>query len=379
MKKKLFMIVNEDIFFLSHRKDIALKAAEEGYDVTIIAGSTGHGEDISALGLRYLALPINKTGLNIMEELRTFWFIFSLIGKEKPGVVHLVGMKVILWGGIAARLRGADVIVSAISGMGVLFSQEYVSGLKKLISWGVLAVMRFIHRRKNVFCIFHNRENRDLFVSKGLADADRCVITNGSGIDLDDYIYVEEPCEGRIKVLFTARMVEDKGVLILIDAAESLRDEYGDRAEFVLCGGLETNPLAISRERLESLCDGTYIKWLGRRNDIKEQLQSCHIFAFPSYYMEGLPKSCIEAAASGRPVITCDSVGCRDAVVDGETGFLIPIKDSKALADKLRVLFDDAELRRDMGKKARLLAETRFSIRDVINTHIEIYGKLLSE
>lgn len=379
MRKKLFMIVNEDIFFLSHRKDIALKAAEEGYDVTIIAGYTGRGEDISALGLRYVALPINKTGLNIMEELRTFWFIFSLIGKERPDVVHLVGMKVILWGGIAARFRGVDVIVSAISGLGVLFSQEYVSGLKKLMSWGVLAVMRFIHRRKNVFCIFHNRENRDLFVSKGLAEAGRCVITNGSGIDLDDYTYVEEPYEGRIKVLFTARMVEDKGVLILIDAAESLREEYGERVEFVLCGGLETNPLAISRERLESLCDGTYIKWLGRRSDIKEQLQTCHIFAFPSYYMEGLPKSCIEAAASGRPVITCDSIGCRDAVSDGETGFLIPVKDSKALAEKLRILFDDPELRRSMGRNARRFAESRFSIHDVVNIHMDLYDKSFCE
>lgn len=376
MDKKLFIVVNVDSFFLSHRKDIALRAMKEGYDVTIVANDTGKGDEIRSLGLKFLSLPINKTGLDLREEIKTFSYLYQLFGKEHPDIVHLVGMKVILWGGLAARLRGIKGIVSAVSGLGVMFSPEYCTGVRKLMSNGVLAVMRYIHRRSGAYCIFHNTEDLDLFVSNKITDRNHCVRTMGSGIDLNRYVYKEEPSEGKIRVLFTARMVEDKGVLVLIEAAERLRSEYGDKAEFLLCGGLETNPLAVSKERLEQLCDGTYIQWLGRRNDVRQLLEQSHIFAFPSYYKEGLPKSCIEATAVGRPVITCDSTGCRDTVIDGKTGFLVPVKDSRSLAEKIRILFEDAPLRQEMGRNARRFAEEVFSLEDVIGAHLDIYDKL---
>lgn len=373
---KLFIIVNVDTFFLSHRKDIALRAMGEGYDVTIVANDTGKGDEIRSMGLKFVDLPINKTGLNLLEEVKTFLFIYRLIGRERPDIVHLVGMKVILWGGLAARLHGVKGIVSAVSGLGVMFSPEYCRGVRKLMSKGVLSVMRYIHRRSGAYCIFHNTEDLDLFVSNGITDRAHCVRTMGSGIDLNRYVYKEEPAAGKIRVLFTARMVEDKGVLVLIEAAERLRAEYGDKAEFLLCGGLETNPLAVSRERLEQLCDGVYIQWLGRRSDVHQLLEQSHIFAFPSYYKEGLPKSCIEATAVGRPVITCDSTGCRDTVIDCKTGFLVPVKDSMVLAEKLKVLFDDTSLRQEMGRNARSFAEEVFSLEDVIEAHLKIYNSL---
>lgn len=377
--KKLFIVVNVDTFFLSHRRDIALRAQREGFDVTIVANDTGKGEEIRRQGLNFINLPINKTGLNLFEEVKTFLFLYSLFGKESPDVVHNVGMKTILWGGLAARLRGTRGLVSAVSGLGVMFSPEYNKGLKRLLSRGVLSVMRYIHGRKGTYCIFHNTEDLDLFVSNRIIDVEHCVRTMGSGIDLNDFFYVEEPPEGKLKVLFTARMVEDKGVLVLIDAANRLRAEYAGKVQFLLCGGLETNPLAVSRERLEELCDGDYIQWLGRRNDVRQLLEQSHIFAFPSYYKEGLPKSCIEATAVGRPVITCDSTGCRDTVIDGKTGYLIPIKNSETLADRLKVLFDNKDLRREMGLNARRLAEDKFSLDDVIKAHLKIYDDLTKD
>jgi glycosyltransferase involved in cell wall biosynthesis len=199
----------------------------------------------------------------------------------------------------------------------------------------------------------------------------------GSGINLNQYKFQEEPKSEKLRVLFTARMVEDKGVLVLIEAANILREKYQDKVEFLLCGGLETNPLAVSKERLLELCDGKYIQWLGKRNDVKELLESSHVFAFPSYYKEGLPKSCIEATAVGRPVITCDSTGCRDTVIDGKTGFLVPIKDSEALASRLKILFDDSRLRQEMGVNARKFAEATFSLEDVIVSHLDIYRQLI--
>ena len=376
--KKLFIIVNLDTFFLSHRKEIALRARQKGFDVTIVAKDTGKGDEIKGLGLNFINLPINKAGLNLLEELKTFSYLYKLFKKEGPDIVHAVGMKTILWGGLAARIAGVKGFVSAVSGLGVMFSPEYNTGLKKVLSESVLWVMRYIHRNsRGVYSIFHNTEDLDLFVANKIIARDYCVRTMGSGIDLKEYSYKPEIEAERLRVLFTARMVEDKGVLTLIEAANKLRDSYKDRVEFFLCGGLDTNPLAITKERLEALCDGTYIKWLGRRDDVQQLLESCHLFAFPSYYKEGLPKSCIEAAAVGRPIITCDSTGCRDTVIDGKTGFLIPAKDSDALAEKLRILFDDAALRREMGCNARKFAEEKFSIETVVQSHIDIYNSIV--
>lgn len=374
--KKLFIVVNVDYFFLSHRKDIALRALKEGFDVTIIAEDTGKSKEIESLGLHFINLPINKTGTNIFQELKTFRFLYSLFKKERPEIVHLVGLKTILWGGLAAKLVKVKGLVTAVSGLGVMFSPEYN---KKLMPKAILKVLRFIHNRKNTYCVFHNTDDIDLFIKNKIIDSKYCIRTMGSGIDLNQYKYKEEPKSDKLRVLFTARMVEDKGVLVLIEAANILRDKYQGKVEFLLCGGLETNPLAVSKEKLNELCDGDYIQWLGKRSDVKELLESSHIFAFPSYYKEGLPKSCIEAAAIGRPIITCDSVGCRDTVVDGETGFLVPIKDSKTVAEKLDILFEDTELRKTMGIKSRKYAEEKFSIEDVIQVHLDIYNKFLEE
>ncbi|MBR3872436.1 MAG: glycosyltransferase family 4 protein [Paludibacteraceae bacterium] len=374
--KKLFIVVNVDYFFLSHRKDIALRALKEGFDVTIIAEDTGKSKEIESLGLHFINLPINKTGTNIFQELKTFRFLYSLFKKERPEIVHLVGLKTILWGGLAAKLVKVKGLVTAVSGLGVMFSPEYN---KKLMPKAILKVLRFIHNRKNTYCVFHNTDDIDLFIKNKIIDSKYCIRTMGSGIDLNQYKYKEEPKSDKLRVLFTARMVEDKGVLVLIEAANILRDKYQGKVEFLLCGGLETNPLAVSKEKLNELCDGDYIQWLGKRSDVKELLESSHIFAFPSYYKEGLPKSCIEAAAIGRPIITCDSVGCRDTVVDGETGFLVPIRDSKIVAEKLDILFEDTELRKTMGIKSRKYAEDKFSIEDVIQVHLDIYNKFLEE
>ena len=375
--KKLFIIVNVDTFFLSHRKEIALRARQKGFDATIVAKDTGKGDEIKGLGLNFINLPINKAGLNLLEEFKTFSYLYKLFKKEGPDIVHAVGMKTILWGGIAARLAGIKGFVSAVSGLGVMFSPEYNVGYKRILSGTVLKIMRYIHRNDNTYCIFHNTEDMQMFISSKIIDKEHCVRTMGSGIDLNEYSYKPEIEAERLRVLFTARLVEEKGVLSLIEAANKLRDSYKDRVEFFLCGGLDTNPLAITRERLEALCDGTYIKWLGRRDDVQQLLESCHLFAFPSYYKEGLPKSCIEAAAVGRPIITCDSTGCRDTVIDGKTGFLIPAKDSDALAEKLRILFDDAALRREMGCNARKFAEEKFSIETVVQSHIDIYNSII--
>ena len=373
--RKLLMIVNEDRFFLSHRKEIALAAKRAGWDVTVVCKDTGRWDEMQALGLKTMELPINPTGMNLKQELRTWWFLYTLYINNRDAIVHHVGLKNILWGGLAAKLAKVHGVVNAVSGLGAIFSGDKMGMMAK----GILAVMRFSNKRKRVKVIFQNEEDKNLFLNSGVVKESQVEFIKGSGVDLNDFRYVPEPDSDTLKVVFTARMVKEKGVIELIEAAERLRKEYEGRLEFWLCGRLAVNADAVSKEELENRCDGKYIKWLDFQKDIKSILEQCHIMAFPSYYREGVPKSLIDACAVGRPIVTTCSIGCKDVVDDGVNGFLVPVKDSEALAQKLRILIEDKALRNRMGKAAREKAEREFSIENVIENHLEIYSRLKIE
>ena len=355
--KKLLMVVNEDRFFLSHRKEIALAAQKAGWDVTVVC---------------MLELPINPTGMNLRQELRTWWFLYTLYIKNRDAVIHHVGLKNILWGGLAAKLARVHGVVNAVSGLGAIFSGEKMG----MTARGVLALMRFSNKRKRIKVIFQNQEDKNLFLQHGVVNDSQIEFIKGSGVDLNAFRYVPEPESETLKVVFTARMVKEKGIIEVIEAAEKLRKDYEGKVEFWLCGRLAVNTDAISREELEARCDGKYIKWLNFQKDIKSILERCHIMAFPSCYREGVPKSLIDVCAVGRPIVTTNSIGCKDVVDDGVNGFLIPVKDSETLAQKLRILIEDKALRVSMGKAAREKAEREFSIEDVIEKHLNIYLKL---
>ena len=372
--KKLFIVVNQDWFFLSHRLPIGVAAKDAGYDVTIVSEDTGVSHKIREAGLKTVNLPINKAGTNLKDEIKTFVFLYKLFKREKPDIVHLVGLKTMLWGSLACRLANVTAIVSAVCGLGVLFDEVHAHSF---MTRTILKVLRFTHNKKRLAVIFQNNDDKAIFLKAKIMKEEQCAFTNGSGINLQNYDYTPEPVTGPVKVIFTARMVEDKGTLVLIEAAKKLESEYKDKVQFLLCGGLDSNPNGITKELLESKCDGEYIQWLGYRKDVLELLKGSHIMAFPSWYREGLPKSVIEAEAIGRPVITTDSVGCRDTVINGENGFLIPIKDSRKLAEQLALLIEDRELRCRMGRNAREYAEKKFSLDDVVKKHLDIYKSLL--
>ena len=371
---KLFIVVNVDWFFLSHRLPVALAAQNAGWDVTIVTADTGKLKDIEAKGLKTINLPMSRSGMNIKEELSTMWFLYNLYKREKPDVVHHVGMKTILWGTLAAKFAKVNGVVNAVSGLGGFFAEDNKSMLAKVMP----KVLKFSHSRKNLLVIFQNNEDRAMYVKKGIIDDSQARFIKGSGVNLQEYYYTPEPTEGKIKVILTARMIVEKGVFLLIEAAEILRKEYEDKAEFWLVGGIDDHPGAITKEQLDKACDGEYIKWLGYRTDVKELLQQSHIVAFPSYYMEGLPKSLIEATAIGRPIITTKSIGCKDTVDDGVNGFLIAPKEVEPLVEKLRLMIDDAALRQKMGKASREKAEQDFSLDVVIEKHLSIYQELVN-
>lgn len=375
MNKKLFIVVNVDWFFLSHRLPVALAAQKAGWDVTIVTADTGKLHQIVEHGLKVINLPMSRSGMNIVEELKTLNWLRELYKREKPDVVHHVGMKTILWGTLAAKFSRVHGVVNAISGLGGFFAEDNKGILAKVMP----VVLRFSHARKNLLCIFQNDDDWGLYVKHGIIEHEQGRFIKGSGVDLNQFCYTPEPEEGKIKVMLTARMIVEKGVFLLTEAAERLRPKYEGKVEFLLVGGLDDHPGAITKEQLAAVCDGSYIQWLGYRTDVRDLLKQCHIMAFPSYYMEGLPKSLIEADAIGRPIITSNSVGCKETLVNGYNGFLIQPKDVDALTEKLDSLLSDKELRIKMGKNARQYAEDYFSIEIVKERHLAIYDELIKQ
>lgn len=373
-RKRLLIIVNEDRFFLSHRKEVGLRAKEEGWDVAVVGKNTGQGKKIEELGIEFIEMPVNPTGKKLHQELRTFRFLHDLYGKEPDALIHHVGLKNMVWGGVAARMRGMDGVINAVSGLGIMFSDFNPSRLKRVL----IPVLRWGMNMENVSIIFQNHEDESLFEALGISEKARKYFIKGSGVDLTQYAG-KGASQGKLRVIFAGRMVKDKGVLDFIRAAEILRPKYEGKAEFVLCGLLSSNPYAVKKEELDRLCDGEYIKYLGFREDMPAQFEKSDIMCFPSYYREGVPKAVLDASAAGLPVITCDSIGCRDTVTDGVNGFLVAPKSPEEVAEKLDILLSDKALRREMGKKSREIAEKEYDVRKVVGRHLKIYDSALKQ
>ncbi|MDE7381287.1 MAG: glycosyltransferase family 4 protein [Muribaculaceae bacterium] len=371
--KNLIMVINEDRFFLSHRRQIGEEALRRGWKVTLLAGNTGLRGAIEDLGIEFVELPINPTGLNMREELKLLRFLYEYYKSHRDSIVFHVGVKNIIWGGIAARMAGVKGVVAGVSGLGSLYDSDRRYPPVSVINF----LMRIGMRREGVRVIFQNQSDFcELLEAKVLFPA-AASFTHGSGIDLQEVEYTPEPQDRqKIKVIFTGRMLRKKGITDLIEAAEILRPRWEEKLEVLICGDFTNNPESLNREYMLTHCDGKYIKWLGHRNDIIRLLQESAIMVFPSYYREGVPKSLIEASAVGRPIITTNSVGCAETVEEGVNGFKVGVHNPREIAQRVERLLLDNELRKKMGKASRRLAEERYDVWGVVETHLSLFEEL---
>jgi glycosyltransferase involved in cell wall biosynthesis len=222
--------------------------------------------------------------------------------------------------------------------------------------------------------ICQNPDDRDILMNSAGLSLDKVAMIPGSGVDLSAYPPTQFP-EDVPLVVMAARLLEDKGVYEFISAAQLLRQK-GVEARFQLAGELDTgNPAAIREEELLRRCSEGTVEYLGHRQDVVTLFAQSSLVVLPSY-REGLPRVLIEAAASGRAVVTTDVPGCRDAIVKDQTGILVPPRNVAALADAIQYLLEDMELCKRMGKAGRVLAEEKFAIEEVVSAHMEIYSNL---
>lgn len=373
--QRILFVVNAPEFFLSHRLPIALAALAQGYDVHVASADGPEVEQIKGLGFTHHAIPFSRSGQNPLRELKTFFSLVRLFVAVKPRLVHLVTIKPVLYGGIAARLAGVKAVVAAVSGLGTVFMANtlFARFRKTLVS--MLYRAAFKHKRLAV--IFQNPDDRDALLAIGTLSSSTAKMIRGSGVDLNDYPFVAEP-SGKLVVSMAARLLKDKGVVEFVSAARLLR-ERGLEAEFWLIGSPDPgNPSSVTGEEVKEWEQEGVVTALGYRKDIAALYSASHIVCLPSY-REGLPKSLVEAAACGRAVVTSDVPGCRDAITENETGLLVPPRDSGALADAIQRLLEDSELRRTLGNAGRKLAEEAFNIEAIVEQHLVIYKELLAD
>lgn len=371
---RLLFVVNDAGFFLSHRLPIAIAAREAGYDVHVATIPGAAVNDVVTHGFTHHMVPLTRSGMNLFIELFGFWSIFRLFLRVKPDLVHLVTIKPVLYGGIAARLAGVHGVVTAVSGLGFAFTARGVRvGLVRLLIGGLY---KLAFGKKNLRVIFQNPDDRAKLVELGVARPNKSVMIRGSGADLSAYCVVPEPIGVPI-VTMASRLLKDKGVCEFVEAARLL-NEKGVKAHYWLVGDVDfRNPMSISHSELELWREDGLVELLGYRRDIAEIFAASNLVVLPSYYGEGLPKVLVEASACGRAVVTTDMPGCRDAIEVDVTGVLVPPRDAAALAAAIQRLLEDDDLRRRMGKAGRLLAEREFPIEKIVSAHLDVYQTLM--
>lgn len=357
-------------FFLSHRAAIAAAAAADGYSIAVACPTDAESILLGERGFRHIALPLDRSGMSPLAELRTLISLCGIFRHERPVIAHLITAKAALHGGLAARFTHTPSI-TAVTGLGFLFMRS--TARVRLIQNLLLHAYRLGLRRRDNHFIFQNDDDRQAFSRFGLLDRSEATILPGSGVDLQAIRYTPMPC-GIPQVLMPCRMLRDKGVDEFVAAATILKSR-GAQARFCLLGDPDPeNPASLSRDELMAINSAGVVEWRPFTADIGSALADASIVALPSY-REGFPKTLIDAAAAGRPMVTTDVPGCRDAVRDAETGLICLARDARSLADALGVLIDQPALREQMSVAARADAELRFDIADTIRTHLALYRR----
>jgi len=363
-RPRLLYLVTEDWYFCSHRLPLAIAAHDAGFEVTVLTRVRDHGDIIRQAGLKLIPFEISRMGTNPFSELATLARLVAVYRSERPNIVHHVAMKPILYGTLAARLTRVPNIINALAGMGWLFTSSNAKA--KFMQSLVRLAYRILLRPTSL--IVQNPDDAKLMVNLGLR---RIHIIRGSGVDTKIFRPKPEPA-GLPLVVLPARMLWDKGVGEFVAMAKLLK-ATGVAARFALVGAPDPgNPAAVPTDQLTAWQDEGGVEWWWQRNDMPQVYEQAQIVCLPSY-REGLPKSLLEAAACGLPIVTTDVPGCREIVRDGDNGFLVPIRNAAALADAIAKLLMDPVLRRRMGERGRQRVLEEFSQEQVIRETLALY------
>lgn len=369
--KKLLLFISEDWYFWSHRLPLAMSAYRRGWEVYLITRVSSLKKRIEKTGIHLIPLNHFKRGMqNPLQEMRSFIEILKIYRTVKPDIIHQVALKPVVMGTVAARLSKIKSIVNAFAGMGSLFASK-----DKKISIAIkpiLILLRILFKPLNVQLIFQNHFDLDMMVLKRIINIKQATLIKGSGVNIN----VFRPHDGVADlplVLMPSRMLWEKGVGEFVEAAK-LINANKKKARFVLAGAPDDeNPTAIPTAQLNAWHQSGYIEWWGHQDDMAKVYPKAQIVCLPTYYREGLPKVILEAGACGKPVITTDTIGCRDIIKHGKNGLLVQPRNAVELAEAINDLITDPDRRRLLGMNARDVVEKEYSEEEITKQTFCLY------
>ena len=371
---KLHFVVNEDWAFISHFYERAVAAKSAGYNVGISAHLGDKRNILEEAGFALFPHHISRSGINPLVEIRNLFALVKVFRASKPDIIHLIALKPIVIGAIAARIYGKAQVVCAPIGMGYLFSSN--DRKARLLQPLVRFVLRRLLNFKNTQVIIENDEDCESLVSGKFVKTSNIRVIKGAGVDLSLYKAIPENLDAKVVTMFS-RVLRDKGVLDYVEAAKIVHREFPE-AVLQLVGDCDPgNPTSFSESEVRSWESAGSIKWLGYRTDVPELLAASNIVCLPSY-REGLPKTLIEACAAQRAIVATDVTGCREVVSHGSNGLLVQVRNLENLAKAISQLLGDQVQRTAFAKNGRARAENEFASPIVIERTLAVYKKVLS-
>ena len=370
-RKRILIVAGNVRSLVANRGDLIQSWYARGHDIKALVPSYDFNNAIKSLPIEWKTIALHRASLNPFTDLQTMFEIRMAIRTWRPDIVFSYTAKPVIYGSLAASMEGVSEIYSMITGLGYARTG---TGFKQKLS---LAMQRVLYRRalqvnKGVF--FQNPDDESLFVEEKLigSSVSRCRI-NGSGVNLERFHLSLPAPDSPVSFLMIARLLKDKGVQEFVEAARQLQ---GTGCKFVLVGPHDpTLPAAVSASLVEKWKEEAIVEFVGGVQDVRPYIERCSVFVLPSY-REGTPRSVLEAMSMGRAVITTDAPGCRETVVEGENGFLVPVADANALVSAMRRFIQNKDLIHTMGQASRRIAETKYDVHIVNRIISETMGLL---
>jgi glycosyltransferase involved in cell wall biosynthesis len=368
--QRLLYVVNEDWAFLMNRLPMARAARKAGFEVHVATHVSNGASAIEAEGITLHPIPLQRGGISPLSAVPAILALRQITTRIKPDIAHHSGLQCSVLGSIAAVGRKFP-YVSAMTGMGYVYTSATwrTRLLRTILKW----LLPLLLGRPNSVVLVQNPDDRAALADLGISEA-RIVLIPGSGVDTDRLQPLPEP-EGPITYGFAGRLLTDKGIRALVAAHDIVRHQ-GLATNLLIAGNPDpANPASVSVQEVNEWTQRAGITWLGHVKDISSLWKRCHFAVLPSH-REGLPGSLMEAAACERAMIATDAPGCREIVIDGQTGLLVPIEDPLALAQAIVELATSPELRARYGKAARELVVGKLSTKIIGERIVRLYNDM---
>ena len=366
---KVLILSSRASSLVQFRLDMIREILAQGHQV--IAAAPGGEEEwsckITDVGAEYRTISVERTGLNPITDIKTLLSIYKLIKNEKPHVVFTYQAKTVIYGSIASWLCGIQNINALLAGLGSAFRSK---GFKNMIIKLILSLQYKFALSKCKHVFFQNRDDLREFTKIGLVDGKKVTIINGSGVNLDNFR--PQPIPKEDVFLFVGRLLRDKGIIEYMEAARIVKKKY-PKIRIMILGPFDTNPTAIKQHDLQPYIDDGLIEYLGQTKDVRPFLKQCSVFVLPSYH-EGTPKSVLEAMATKRPIITTDAPGCRETVKDGVNGFLVPVGDAEALAEKMIWMIEHRSEAEKMAERSLEICREKYDVKKINAVLLQTMG-----